>query len=105
MKAPGSCQEYYDNLVREDGVYPIQPSLDYEPFNVTCEFNETTDLASTILFHEHEKPFQYTSIPGSSDGCAEPGCFKDKITYDANVDQLQVRETRSDRINSIESIL
>ena len=95
MKAPASCQEYYDNLVREDGVYPIQPSLDYDPFNVTCKFNETFGIGKTILFHEHEQPVQFTAIPGSSEGCGEPGCFTDKIKYDANVDQLQVRDTRT----------
>ena len=87
MKAPASCKEYYDNNIRENGNYLIQPSLDYGPFNVTCKFNETMGSAKTILFHEHEQPFKYTSIPG-----AEPGCFKDKITYDANFDQLQVRD-------------
>ena len=92
-KIPASCQEYFDNLIREDGIYPIQPSLDNDPFNVTCEFDETFGLARTILSHEHEQPLQITSIPGSSDGCAEPGCFKDKITYDANFDQLQVKDT------------
>ena len=93
MKAPGSCQEYYDNLIREDGDYPIQPSLDYDPFNVTCKFNLTSGTAQTILFHDHEQPFQFTSVPGGSDGCADPGCFKDTITYDANFDQLQERDS------------
>ena len=97
MKAPGSCQEYYDNLIREDGDYPIQPSLDYDPFNVTCKFNLTSGTAQTILFHDHEQPFQFTSLPGGSDGCADPGCFKDKITYDANFDQLQVRYSRTSK--------
>ena len=99
MKAPGSCQEYYDNLIREDGDYPIQPSLDYDPFNVTCKFNLTSGTAQTILFHDHEQPFQFTSVPGGSDGCADPGCFKDKITYDANFDQLQVRDSRTSFLN------
>ena len=103
MKAPGSCQEYFDNLVRDDGVYPIQPSLDYDPFNVTCTFNETSGIATTILFHEHDKQFQYTSLPGSSDGCADPGCFRDKITYDANVKQLQALIDISD--NCYQTIL
>ena len=93
IKAPGSCQECYDILTREDGDYPIQPSLDYDPFNVTCQFNLTSGTAQTILFHDHEQPFQYTSVPVGSDGCADPGCFKDKITYDANFDQLQVRDS------------
>ena len=64
MKAPASCQEYYDNNIRENGNYLIQPSLDYDPFNVTCKFNEIMGSAQTILFHEHEQPF--TSIPGGS---------------------------------------
>ena len=103
MKAPASCQEYFDNLVRDDGVYLIQPSLDYDPFNVTCSFNETSGIATTVLFHAHEKQFQYTSLPGSSDGCADPGCFRDKISYDANFKQLQALIDISD--NCYQTIL
>ena len=103
MKAPASCQEYFDNLVRDDGVYLIQPSLDYDPFNVTCTFNETSGIATTVLFHTHEKQFQYTSLPGSSDGCADPGCFRDKISYDANFKQLQALIDISD--NCYQTIL
>ena len=103
MKAPASCQEYFDNLVRDDGVYLIQPSLDFDPFNVTCTFNETSGIATTVLFHTHEKQFQYTSLPGSSDGCADPGCFRDKISYDANFKQLQALIDISD--NCYQTIL
>ena len=60
---------------------------------MTCQFNLTSGTAQTILFHDHEQPFQYTSVPVGSDGCADPGCFKDKITYDAYFDQFQVRDS------------
>ena len=74
MKAPASCQEYYDNNIRENGNYLIQPSLDYDPFNVTCKFNEIMGSAQTILFHEHEQPF--TSIPGGSLWVCRTGVFQ-----------------------------
>ena len=59
MKAPASCQEYYDNNIRE---------------NVTCKFNEIMGSAQTILFHEHEQPF--TSIPGGSLWVCRTGVFQ-----------------------------
>ena len=37
---------------------------------------------------------QIQATPGGSDGCDEPGCFTDKITYAANADQLEVLSTK-----------
>ena len=34
VKAASSCQEHYDNGMRENGMYTIQPTLSYEPFEV-----------------------------------------------------------------------
>ena len=29
----------------------------------------------------YENNFQRTAIPGGSDGCEEPGCYEDKVSY------------------------
>ena len=42
-----SCQELYDNDIRKEGVYSIQPSYDLVPFEVYCSF--TDSLATTTL--------------------------------------------------------
>ena len=31
---------------------------------------------------------QFTSLPGSQDGCFDPGCYTDDITYDPHEDQI-----------------
>ena len=35
-------------------------------------------------------PSGYTSTPNTEDGCADPGCFEDKISYEANKEQIEV---------------
>ena len=42
----------------------------------------------TIITHDHEG-YGVTSIPGQHDGCAEPGCFEDKIHYTPNMPQIE----------------
>ena len=88
VKAASSCQEHWDNGMRENGVYQIQPTLSYEPFDAVCTFDG--DEVETMLVRTHKKWPTYTATPGGSDGCADPGCFKDEITYNANADQLEV---------------
>ena len=46
---------------------------------MTCEFGSGSGKASISPKYENE--FQYTSIPGGSDGCADPGCYTDNIRY------------------------
>ena len=89
VKAASSCQEHWDNGMRENGIYEIQPTLSYEPFEALCTFDK--DEVETSLKRNHAKWPTYTATPGGSDGCADPGCYKDKITYNANADQLEVR--------------
>ena len=92
-----SCQEHYDKGDRVDGVYTIQgrfdsiyltfhstiefnrlkPSKNIPAFNVTCEFG--SGFGKTSISPKYENEFQYTSIPGGSDGCADPGCYTDNI--------------------------
>jgi len=38
-------------------------------------------------------PSGYTSTPNTDDGCADPGCFEDKITYEAGKEQIEVTVT------------
>jgi len=87
VKAASSCQEHWDNGMRENGVYQIQPTLSYEPFEAVCTFDG--DEVETMLVRTHKKWPTYTATPGGSDGCADPGCFRDEITYNANADQLE----------------
>ena len=77
--------------MRENGVYEIQPTLSYDPFEVQCTFDK--DEVETSLKRNHQHWPTYTATPGGSDGCDEPGCFTDKITYAANADQLEVRQS------------
>jgi len=82
-----SCQELYDNGFRTDGIYWIQPSYDLVSFNVMCTF--TDNVATTTLSHNVSNPSGFTSLPLSSDGCYERGCFEDVITYSASVKQME----------------
>ena len=84
-----SCQEHYDNGFTSDGIYLIQPSYDVDSFYVDCSFEEGT--ATTTLKHTHSNPTGFTSLPLTSDGCYEPGCFQDNITYSASMEQIEVR--------------
>jgi len=95
VKSASSCQEHYDNGMRENGMYTIQPTLSYDPFEVKCKFDG--EEVETELARTHTNWPTYTATPGGSDGCADPGCFKDKITYAANVDQLEALVSISHR--------
>ena len=55
----------------------LKPSKNLQPFNVTCHFGDGSGKA--IIKPRYENDFQYTSIPGGSDGCADPGCYTDNI--------------------------
>jgi len=82
-----SCQEFYDNGFMTDGIYSIQPSYYVDSFNVDCSFED--GIATTTLEHTHSNPTGYTSLPLASDGCDEPGCFQDNITYSASIEQIE----------------
>ena len=62
----------------------LKPSKDLQPFNVTCHFGDGSGKA--IMKPRYENDFQYTSIPGGSDGCADPGCYTDNIRYATLID-------------------
>ena len=89
-----SCQEHYDQGERTNGIYTIKvrsvlvklswipffkPSEKIRPFNVTCEFD--SGYGRAIISPKYENDFQYTSIPGGSDGCKDPGCYTDNIRF------------------------
>ena len=90
---PASCAEYLQIGNAVDGEYLIQPSRDLEPFNVQCKFVNGT--ASTIIGKTHEQVTGFTSIPGTY-GCASPGCYSDRITYEPTVEQIEVTSTSLD---------
>ena len=55
----------------------FKPSEKIRPFNVTCEFD--SGYGRAIISSKYENDFQYTAIPGGSDGCKDPGCYTDNI--------------------------
>ena len=116
--ANASCEEIFEKGGIENGMYTIQPSLDLDPFPVECEFGEDGHV-KTILNHKQSRiqyffhflkffnsmykkynticlsscqsnPSGYTSTPNEYDGCADPGCFEDKISYEAGKEQIEV---------------
>ena len=67
-------------------MFKIRPSVDVEPFEVFCEFNG--NVGTTVVKHDHEG-YGITSMPGQHDGCSEPGCYSDTISYDATMEQIE----------------
>jgi len=88
LPVPSSCQEYLEIGNPEDGEFLIQPSRDLAPFNVQCQFGNET--ANTIIEKTHSEKAGFTSMPGMEYGCPTPGCFSDKITYEATMEQIEV---------------
>ena len=64
----------------------LQPTKNIPAFNVSCEFGSGSGRANISPKYENE--FQYTSIPGGSDGCADPGCYTDNIRFVVNAIKL-----------------
>ena len=63
---PANCQDLYDRGETKNGLYFIQPSLEVDAFEVTCDFQN--DPVLTII--GHDKPGkQMTATPGQQDGC------------------------------------
>ena len=46
------------------------------------------DSGMTKITPKYSSEYQFTSLPGSQDGCFDPGCYRDNITYDASFDQI-----------------
>jgi len=89
IKAHASCQQHYDEGARNDGIYSIQPTIDYAPVDVYCTFNTHEHMGITSIEHTHQHNHTITATPGTSNGCADPGCFKDNLTYRLNADQIE----------------
>ena len=53
-------------------------------FLVECQFYD--DVGVTIIKHNHTEP-TLTSQLGTLDGCYDPGCYSDNITYDATPEE------------------
>ena len=42
----------------------------------------------TRISPKYSNEYQFTSLPGSQDGCFDPGCYTDNITYYADSNQI-----------------
>ena len=69
-KIAASCDELAQRGETQSGEYQIKPTIDIEPFTVTCDFSEA--IAKTIISHDHGG-YGITSTPGQSDGCEDAG--------------------------------
>ena len=54
---------------------------------VECQFSG--NIGTTIIKHHHSIEQTITSEIGTLDGCYDPGCFNDNITYDATPEQIE----------------
>ena len=77
-KLPASCQEIRDNQIfdEKDGIWLIQPHLDFEPFHVNCSFPTDLKLPAETILKPKTSGYGYTSLPNSSSGCHDPGCYQ-----------------------------
>jgi len=48
-KIPASCQEHADRGEDENGLYQIKPSVDIDPFFVTCDFRKCNKIIIQCL--------------------------------------------------------
>ena len=76
---PVSCQEYADQGIIKNGSYRLQPNANISSFTVECEFNG--GVGYSVFQPSLSQSAQYTATPHKEDGCEEPGCFKDLVTY------------------------
>ena len=76
---PVSCQEYADKGVIKNGSYRIQPNTTISSFTVECEFYD--DVGYTVFRPSFSQSVQSTATPHKEDGCEEPGCYQDLVTY------------------------
>ena len=90
VNLPASCQEVLDNplFIAKNGTLKIQPNINFDPFYVDCSFPYGSNFAETIL-NPKMSGYGYTALPNSSNGCQDPGCFQDKVTYNGTTDQIQ----------------
>ena len=65
--------------------FPI--SLVELQIKVQCQFYD--DIGVTIVKHYHSFEPTVTAEPFTLEGCYDPGCFKDNITYDATAEQIE----------------
>jgi len=83
-----SCQELHDQRERQAGPYQIQPSMDYSPFWVICEFDD--DFGYTYLYPNMTNEFGLTAPPLADGGCDPRGCYKDQVHYNSTtIDQIE----------------
>ena len=56
-------------------------------FPVDCEFYNGIGWS---LFHpSFSQSTQYTATPNMNDGCTEPGCYEDQVTYSHDMNQIE----------------
>ena len=58
-----------------------------QSFPIDCEFYNGIGWS---LFHpSFSQSTQYTATPNMDDGCAEPGCYEDQVTYSHDMDDIE----------------
>jgi len=89
-KIPASCEEHRNRGETENGIYKIKPTMNIEPFPVTCDFRKwfikifgkkqfskkskgsfrhyrnSSENAITVIKHDHNGKFGITATPGQS---------------------------------------
>ena len=109
---PVSCQEYADNGATQNGSYRVQPNknisrkyiqlqlvewyriqihfwtpLKYiSSFPVDCEFNN--GIGWSVFKPSFSQSTSFTATPHTNDGCEEPGCYEDHVTYGSGLASL-----------------
>ena len=48
-------------------------------FSIDCEFND--GIGWSLIKPSFSQPTQLTATPNTNDGCEDPGCYEDKVTY------------------------
>ena len=61
-----NCEELSERGQTENGLYWIQPTMEVEPFQVSCIFDQ--NATRTVIEHNKSEK-EITSTPGQPDDC------------------------------------
>ena len=71
----------YSYEIRSHVKYPILS------FPINCEF--FNGVGYSLFPPSFSQSFQFTATPHQDDGCEEPGCYEDLVTYSHSQDQIE----------------